>query len=249
MVPPRTGNEPQCTLITMSAWVPRGPAVLSPIVAPGSRCPVTAVPPPGEPVHSGGDVMAEAMEFLESYARGAAVAGGGGRVARGTGGDRGDRLVPAHPARSWCYGARVAWRQSARCVGRVRWAGLRVRDRRGVTTVGGYRGGVGAASGGGGQRRADPVGDDGVRAGPAGGGSAGAALERPADPLLRSPDATTGRCWVIRRRWGWADAVRALGWHPPPVPGRFDLLPWVVETAYEIAVVWRCRGSSCGRSP
>ncbi|PSK67665.1 Nitric oxide synthase oxygenase [Micromonospora sp. MH33] len=33
------------------------------------------------------------------------------------------------------YGARVAWRQSVRCIGRVRWAGLRVRDRRTVTTT------------------------------------------------------------------------------------------------------------------
>lgn len=82
------------------------------------------------------DVTAEAVEFLHLYHEERRLPGVADRVARvreeiavtGTYRHTGDELV---------HGAKVAWRQSARCVGRVRWAGLRVRDRRGVTTVAG----------------------------------------------------------------------------------------------------------------
>lgn len=38
-----------------------------------------------------------------------------------------------HTPAELAYGARVAWRNSARCIGRLYWNSLRVRDRRRVT--------------------------------------------------------------------------------------------------------------------
>ena len=38
-----------------------------------------------------------------------------------------------HTADELAYGARVAWRNSSRCIGRLYWRSLRIRDRRGVT--------------------------------------------------------------------------------------------------------------------
>ena len=40
-----------------------------------------------------------------------------------------------HTAAELAYGARVAWRNSARCIGRLYWRSLRVRDRREVTAA------------------------------------------------------------------------------------------------------------------
>src|SRR5690242_5919277 len=37
-----------------------------------------------------------------------------------------------HTADELAYGARVAWRNSSRCIGRLYWRSLRIRDRRGV---------------------------------------------------------------------------------------------------------------------
>ena len=121
----------------MSAW---GPARAGGAVADhdaGSRCPVTAVPPPGEPVHSGGDVVAEATEFRESLHAERQLPGLAARLAEVreeialTGSYR-------HTREELVYGARVAWRQSVVCgagpVGGV--AG----DRRHVTTAAGIAG-------------------------------------------------------------------------------------------------------------
>jgi len=40
-----------------------------------------------------------------------------------------------HTAAELTFGARVAWRNSSRCIGRLYWRSLRVRDRRHVTTA------------------------------------------------------------------------------------------------------------------
>lgn len=42
-----------------------------------------------------------------------------------------------HTASELAYGARVAWRNAARCIGRLYWRTLQVRDRRSVTTAAG----------------------------------------------------------------------------------------------------------------
>lgn len=129
------------------------------------------------------------------------------------------------------YGAKVAWRQSVRCIGRVRWAGLKVRDRRTVTTT------TGIAS-----ELAEHlrVADNGGRI-------------RSVLTVFAADRPRTGPCariWndQLIRYGGWqlndevvgdpaqlemTSAAVKLGWQPPSTPGRFDLLPWVVETATE----------------
>ena len=39
----------------------------------------------------------------------------------------------AHTAAELTFGARAAWRNSSRCIGRLYWRSLRVRDRRNIT--------------------------------------------------------------------------------------------------------------------
>lgn len=129
------------------------------------------------------------------------------------------------------HGAKVAWRQSVRCIGRVRWAGLKVRDRRTVTTT------TGIAS-----ELAEHL-----RVADNGGRIRSVLTVFAADHPRTGPRA---RIWndQLIRYGGWqlndevigdpaqlemTSAAVKLGWQPPSTPGRFDLLPWVVETATE----------------
>jgi nitric oxide synthase oxygenase domain/subunit len=78
-------------------------------------------------------VLAGAREFLELYAREAA----GARVDGARRWDAVRAEIEAtgtyrHTRAELVFGARVAWRQSVRCVGRVRWSSLVVRDARRV---------------------------------------------------------------------------------------------------------------------
>ncbi|WP_433233547.1 nitric oxide synthase oxygenase [Micromonospora sp. CA-248260] len=203
----------------------------------GSRCPVSAVSPPGVAVHSGGEVVAEATEFLEALHAERQLPGLAARLAEVreeialTGSYR-------HTREELVYGARVAWRQSARCVGRVRWAGLRVRDRRHVTTAAGIAGELSAhlAAGDNGGRIQSVI--------------TVFAPDRPGvGPRARIwNDQLVRYCGHLRddgvvvgdpAQVAMVRAARRLGWRPPPVPGRFDLLPWVIETAHESPSVWQ----------
>ncbi|WP_050565012.1 nitric oxide synthase oxygenase [Salinispora oceanensis] len=129
------------------------------------------------------------------------------------------------------HGAKVAWRQSVRCIGRVRWAGLKIRDRRTVTTT------TGIAS-----ELAEHL-----RVADNGGRIRSVLTVFAADHPRTGPRA---RIWndQLIRYGGWqlndevigdpaqlemTSAAVKLGWQPPSTPGRFDLLPWVVETATE----------------
>jgi nitric-oxide synthase len=40
-----------------------------------------------------------------------------------------------HTTRELCYGAQLAWRNSARCIGRLHWQSLKIRDQRHLTTA------------------------------------------------------------------------------------------------------------------
>ncbi|SDW58188.1 nitric-oxide synthase [Amycolatopsis xylanica] len=125
------------------------------------------------------------------------------------------------------FGARVAWRNSARCIGRLYWNSLYVRDRRSVSTT-------------------DAVADECV----------GHLREATRGGKLRStitvfaPDTADGpgpRIWneqLIRyagylrtddsvlgdpRNLAFTEFVRSLGWRPPAPRTRFDVLPLVIE--------------------
>ncbi|CAM5299929.1 hypothetical protein SGLAM104S_05390 [Streptomyces glaucescens] len=134
-----------------------------------------------------------------------------------------------HSADELVFGARVAWRNSSRCIGRLYWKSLRVLDRRRATTAEDIHRHLcdhlrQATNGG----RIRPV----------------ISVFAPDTPESRSP-----RVWndqLIRYAGDcqdsgyivgdpayaeFTDTVRRLGWHAPG--GAWDLLPWVIETAQD----------------
>ncbi|MBE9374254.1 nitric oxide synthase oxygenase [Saccharopolyspora sp. HNM0983] len=129
------------------------------------------------------------------------------------------------------FGARVAWRNSARCIGRLYWRSLLVRDLRAV------------------HRPADVAAHcvQHLRIATNGG------RIRPVISIFppEVPGSPAPRIWneqLVRyagyeqrdgsvlgdpRYRGFTSAVRAAGWRPPAGPGRFDVLPLVVESRAE----------------
>jgi nitric-oxide synthase len=174
-------------------------------------------------------VLDAAREFLQMYAREVHSVGPG--LARRLDAVRAEVETTGtyrHTRDELVFGARVAWRQSVRCVGRARWAGLVVRDARRVSDpdrvyrqlvrhlrFATHRGRVRSAL------------------------------------TVFAPDDATGprvRVWneqLIRyagwrdpgggvlgdpRLAGFTDLATRLGWRPPARPSRWDVLPWVIET-------------------
>jgi nitric-oxide synthase len=136
----------------------------------------------------------------------------------------------AHTAAELAFGARAAWRNASRCIGRLYWRSLRVRDRRHVTAAGQV-----AAEAFAHLREAT----NGGRVRPTVTVFAPGTPERPGPRIwneqliryagYRQPDGTV----VGDPRYaGFTEAVRRLGW--PGGPGtRFDLLPLVVQAPSE----------------
>jgi nitric-oxide synthase len=174
-------------------------------------------------------VLAGAREFLELYAREAA----GARVDGARRWDAVRAEIEAtgtyrHTRAELVFGARVAWRQSVRCVGRVRWSSLVVRDARRV-------------------RDPDRVYRQLVR-------HLRFATHRGrirSTLTVFAPDDRVGprvRIWneqLVRyagwrctdrgvlgdpRQQGFTELAVRLGWTPPATRSRWDVLPWVVET-------------------
>jgi len=136
-----------------------------------------------------------------------------------------------HTTAELAFGARVAWRNSARCIGRLYWRSLRVRDLRAVygadevarhcvehlriaTNDGKVRPVISVF----------PPDEPG----------------RPApriwnEQLVRYAGYTQADGTVLGdpRYVGFTDAVISMGWQPPELAGRFDVLPLVVETPDE----------------
>jgi nitric-oxide synthase len=136
-----------------------------------------------------------------------------------------------HTSGELAFGARVAWRNSARCIGRLYWQSLRVRDLRAV-------------------READRIAEHCVRhldlAG--NGGKVRPVIsvfapDRPGAPgpriyneqLIRYAGYTRSDGSVLGdpRYAGFTNTVVAMGWQPPARPGPFDVLPLLVETRDE----------------
>ncbi|MEO3778959.1 nitric oxide synthase oxygenase [Micromonospora sp. B11E3] len=190
--------------------------------APAPAAPL--VPPPGE-------VLAEAVEFLHLYHDERRLPGVAARIAQ----LREEIALTGtyrHTTEELVYGAKVAWRNSVRCVGRVRWAGLKVRDRRTVVTVSGIARElaqhlVAADNGGRIQSVMTVFAPDRPGVGPR------ARIWN--DQLIRYCGYRAGGDTVLGdpAQVAMTDAAQRLGWRPPPVLGRFDLLPWVIETEYE----------------
>ncbi|MEV6641744.1 nitric oxide synthase oxygenase [Amycolatopsis sp. NPDC051371] len=132
-----------------------------------------------------------------------------------------------HTAAELAYGARVAWRNSARCIGRLYWNSLRIRDRRRVTDPAAIAGECVAhlrqATRGGRIRPTITV----------------FAPDAPAEPGPRIHNEQLIRYAGYRLEDGsvlgdpryaeFTEQVRRLGWRPPERRGSFDVLPLMVE--------------------
>ena len=132
-----------------------------------------------------------------------------------------------HTVDELTYGARVAWRNSARCIGRLYWNSLRLRDRRHVTAP------------------ADVAAEcvehlrDATRGGRIRSTITIFAQDRPDRPgprihndqLVRYAGhrTTSGEIRGDSRYAGFTDRAVELGWQRPEPPGRFDVLPLLVS--------------------
>ncbi|WP_427895923.1 nitric oxide synthase oxygenase [Kribbella sp. GL6] len=136
-----------------------------------------------------------------------------------------------HTSEELEFGARVAWRNNKRCIGRLYWRSLQVRDLRGVSDAGGVAGHcfehLSAAHNGGKIRPMITV----------------FAPETPSRPgpriwneqLIRYAgyDQPDGRPLGDPRYRAFTSGLIRRGWRPPEQRGAFDVLPLVVETVEE----------------
>ncbi|MEW2121511.1 nitric oxide synthase oxygenase [Streptomyces sp. NPDC005474] len=131
-----------------------------------------------------------------------------------------------HTPEELAFGARVAWRNSARCIGRLYWQSLQVRDRRDVTDAAEVAAEcvahLRAATNGGRIRPVITVFGPDDAAGP---------------PVLIWNEQLVRYAGHLRfeggytgdpRGFGLAELATRLGWQPPGGP--FDVLPLVIET-------------------
>jgi nitric-oxide synthase, bacterial len=196
--------------------VPRGSAH----PAPGA-CPVGSPAPPGP---AAAVDPAEAEEFLAQLhaETGRAVTARRREVLAEI-----DRTgTYTHTPDELVFGARVAWRNAARCIGRLYWNALHVRDRRHLSApadvaaecVEHLRG----ATRGGRIRSTLTV------FAPRTPGRSGPRIHN--EQLVRYAGHRVDG--VVRgdpRNLALTDEARALGWSPPDPPGRFDVLPLLVS--------------------
>ena len=165
----------------------------------------------------GPDLLASAEEFIALFHDETRAGPPDGRLAQVRARDRPDGTY-RHTAAELEFGARVAWRNSSRCIGRLYWQSLRVRDRREVTAAAEIaaecRGPPAQAD----QRRPGPAGDHRLRARYAPGGPARgfSARSSSATPATRRATARHRRPGQHRPhpRWPASSAGRAAGARP-----------------------------------
>ncbi|AHI00325.1 nitric oxide synthase oxygenase [Kutzneria viridogrisea] len=195
---------------------------------PPSGCPVRHQ----EPEHHeapAADVLGQAEEFLAQFHREHPKVGPvGPRLAQVA--EEIDRTgTYRHTEGELAFGARVAWRNSARCIGRLYWHSLRVRDMRRLRSAADVAAQCAEhlrlATNGGRIRPTMTV----------------FAPDTPGQPgpriwneqLIRYAgywEPETGTVLGDPRYAEFTEEVCRLGWVPPTDRGRFDVLPLVVET-------------------
>lgn len=132
-----------------------------------------------------------------------------------------------HTPAELAYGARVAWRNSARCIGRLYWRSLRIRDRRRVTDPAAIAGECVAhlrqATRGGRIRPTVTV------FAPDTPGAPGPRIHN--EQLIRYAGYRfeDGSVLGDPRYAEFTEQVRRLGWRPPERRGSFDVLPLLIE--------------------
>jgi nitric-oxide synthase len=190
-----------------------------------ARDPAAVVP--GGVSFGSGDLVASAERFVALFHQETAAGPAGRRIRQVR------REIEAtgtyrHTEAELTFGARVAWRNSSRCIGRLYWRSLRVRDRREVATAAGVAtesiAHLREATNGGRIRPTITVfaPDTAARPGP-----------RIISPqLVRYAGYGTGE--VIIGDPASAEITRLatmLGWPGRPSPGLFDVLPLLVQEA------------------
>jgi nitric-oxide synthase len=132
-----------------------------------------------------------------------------------------------HTPAELTFGARVAWRNSARCIGRLYWQGLRVRDRRQFTSAEDLA--TQAA-----EHLNEATRDGRIRAtltvfAPDAPGRRGPRIHN--EQLLRYAGyrLRDGSVLGDPRNVEFTATAVALGWQPPDPPTAFDLLPLVIS--------------------
>jgi nitric-oxide synthase len=187
--------------------------------------------PPDKPKPGEVTDLAAAEEFIENYHAENPEAGPASNRIAWIHAEIGTTGTYQHTPGELTYGARVAWRNNARCIGRLYWNSLRVRDLRAV-------------------RDADQVADhcvEHLRLANNGGKIRPVISVFPPD----RPDAPGPRIYneqLVRyagypqsdgsvlgdpRYAGFTNTVINKGWEPPPVRGAFDVLPLLIETPHE----------------
>lgn len=190
-----------------------------------ARCPVTGstVPPPARRAVD----PAEAEEFLAQFHAEASPAVPLDVRLREVFAELDATGTYTHTTEELTYGARVAWRNSARCIGRLYWNSLHVRDRRHVDTAA-----VIAAESVEHLRTATRGGR--IRStitvfAPDRPGRAGPRIHN--EQLIRYAGHRTaaGEVRGDGKYADFTDRAVELGWRRPDPPGRFDVLPLVIS--------------------
>ncbi|WP_298955010.1 nitric oxide synthase oxygenase [uncultured Methylobacterium sp.] len=134
-----------------------------------------------------------------------------------------------HTPEEIAFGARVAWRNHGRCIGRLFWESLEVADCRTITEPEAMAGRIADHMG-------EALGDGRVRSiisvfAPVQAGRLPAYLESQQITQYAGHAMPDGTILGDRQNVEATRIARSLGWQPPGEPGRFDLLPFLIRDA------------------
>ncbi len=134
-----------------------------------------------------------------------------------------------HTPEEIAFGARVAWRNHGRCIGRLFWESLEVADCRTIIEPEAMAGRVADHMG-------EALGDGRVRSiisvfAPVEAGRLPAYLESQQITQYAGHAMPDGTILGDRQNVEATRIARSLGWRPPGEPGRFDLLPFLIRDA------------------
>lgn len=134
-----------------------------------------------------------------------------------------------HTPEELAYGARLAWRNTGRCIGRLFWESLDVIDCRHITEPEAMQAQIL-------QHLDSAFGDGRIRSvisifAPAAGSTLPAWIESPQIAQYACYQLPDGSLLGDRQNVEATRIALAMGWEPPPEPGRFDLLPYLIRDA------------------